>query len=167
MEQPVAEPRPSAPVAAAPQPAPATRSIVLARVGMAALGLGGLAYGAWLVWGLGSAQWLSVAKWLAGGVIAHDLVLAPIVVVLGVLASRLLPTYARAPVAVAVVVWGGITLFAIPFLGRFGAEPSNPTLLDRPYRLSWLIGTALVAAAVVVASLLQRRVAVGSNTRSP
>ncbi|MBA2456227.1 MAG: hypothetical protein H0V48_06800 [Nocardioidaceae bacterium] len=134
-----------------------TRGVLLGRAGFGALGVGALAYGAWLVWGLGSTQWLAVGKWLAGGVIAHDLLFAPVVVLVGVIAARRLPSYARAPVAIAVVVWGSITLFAIPFLGRFGANATNPTLLDRPYRLSWLIGLVVVAAAVVVASLLRRR----------
>ena len=145
-----------------------TRGVLLARFGFGAAGVGALAYGAWLVWGLGSDQWLSLLKWLAGGVVAHDLVLAPIVVVCGVAATRWLPVYARAPVAVAVVMWGSITVFAIPFLGRFGAESSNPTLLDRPYGLSWLIGTAVVVVGVVAASWLsRRRVHSVSNKRSP
>ena len=134
-----------------------TSGVRLGRVFFAALGVGALLYGAWLTWEIGSAQWLSLGKWLAGGVVAHDLVLAPIVVVAGVIGSRLLPSFARAPVAVAVVVWGTLTLLAIPFLGRFGATASNPTLLDRPYRLSWFIGTAVVAAAVVLASFFRRR----------
>jgi len=145
-----------------------TRAVLVGRGIFAALGLAALTYGAWLVWGLGSDQWLSVGKWLVGGVVAHDLVLAPIVIALGVLGSGRLPPRARAPVAVAVVLWGGLTLYAIPFLGRFGAEATNPTLLDRPYRLSWLIGMAAIAVAVVAASWLRRRrVAARSNTRSP
>ena len=131
--------------------------VLLGRLGFGALGVGALVYGAWLVWELGSGQWLSLVTWLAAGVIAHDLLLAPFVVVLGVIASRVLPAYARAPVAVGVILWGGLTLFAIPFLGRFGAEASNPTLLDRPYLVSWTAGTAVVAGAVVAASLLRRR----------
>jgi len=134
-----------------------TRGVQLGRVMFSVLGVGALAYGAWLTWEIGSSQWLALGKWLAGGVIAHDLMFAPIVVVLGVIGSRLLPSFARAPVAVVVVVWGTLTVVAIPFLGRFGATASNPTLLDRPYRLSWFIGTAVVAAAVVVASFLRRR----------
>ncbi len=134
-----------------------TRGVLLGRIFFAVLGIGALIYGAWLAWELGSAQWLALAKWLAGGVLAHDLLLAPLLVVCGYVAAELLPDSARAPVAVAVVIWGGITLYAIPFLGRFGATASNPTLLDRPYLLSWLIGTALVVVAVFVASRLGRR----------
>jgi hypothetical protein len=94
---------------------------------------------------------------LAGGVLGHDALLAPVVVLLGVLATSLVPPAVRAPLAVALIVWGSITLVAVPVLGRFGALSDNPTLLDRPYQLSWLIGTGLVATAVAVASLLRSR----------
>ncbi|MBA2558319.1 MAG: hypothetical protein H0V07_00215 [Propionibacteriales bacterium] len=130
-----------------------------ARFGLAALGAGALVYGGWLTWGLGAGSWLALAKWLAGGVIAHDLLLAPIVVVLGVVTVRLVPAYARAPVAVAAIIWGTLTVVAIPVLGGFGADPTLPSLLDRPYLSSWLILTALMVVGVAAASLVRRRAA--------
>ncbi len=129
---------------------------MLPRVGFAGLGIGALGYGAWLMWQLGAGQWLALAKWLAGGVFAHDLLLAPLVIVLGLLATRL-PSFARAPVVVAVVVWGSITILAIPMLGRFGADPTLPSLLDRPYLAAWSVGTAVVLLAVAGAALVRRR----------
>ncbi len=134
-----------------------SRGVVLGRLGFATLGVATLAYGAWLVWQMGSEQWLPLGKWLVGGVIAHDLLFAPIVVGLGILAARALPPYARLPVAVAVVVWGSITLLAVPVLSQYGATPSLPSLLNRPYRPAWWIGTGVVVAAVVVGSLARRR----------
>ena len=129
----------------------------LVRVGCSLLGLAALAYGGWLVWRLGSAQWLSLATWLAGGVLAHDLVLAPVILLLGVAASRWMPSYARLPVAVAVVCWGSLTLIALPMIGGYGATPSLPSLLDRPYRMTWVVGTGVVLAAVVAVSWLRWR----------
>ena len=35
--------------------------------------------------------------------------------------------------SVGFVVLGSVTLLAMPVLGRFGARPDNPTLLDRDY----------------------------------
>lgn len=128
-----------------------------ARFALAAAGAGALIYSAWLAWQLGAASWLALAEWLAGGVIAHDLLLAPIVAVLGVLTVRVLPAYARAPVAVAAVIWGSLTLVAIPVLGGFGADPTLPSLLDRPYRSAWLVLTALMIVGVATASLVRRR----------
>jgi protein-S-isoprenylcysteine O-methyltransferase Ste14 len=100
---------------------------------------------------------LSLGLWLAGGVLGHDALLSPIVVVLGVMATRLAPSAARAPLAVALIVWGSITLVAVPVLGRFGALSDNPTLLDRPYQTSWLVLTGLVVAAVAATSLVRAR----------
>jgi hypothetical protein len=63
---------------------------------------------------------------LAGGVLGHDALLAPVVVVLGVLATRFVSPGVRAPLAVAAIVWDSITLVAVPVLGRFGALSDNP-----------------------------------------
>lgn len=125
------------------------------RLTVGATGLGLLGWGAWLVFGLGTDSWISLGLWLAGGVLGHDALLAPVVVALGVLATRLAPPASRAPLAVALIVWGCITLVAVPVLGRFGALSDNPTLLDRPYLTSWLLVTGFVAVAVVVASLVR------------
>ncbi len=95
--------------------------------------------------------------WLIGGVIAHDGLLAPVVVVLGVMTVRVLPRWARAPVVGGFVVLGSATIMAIPVLGRFGARADNPTLLDRNYTTGWLVLAALVAAGVVAASWWNRR----------
>lgn len=45
------------------------------------------------------------------------------------------------------MVAGGV----LPTLGRFGARPDDPYLLNRPYLTSWL---GFVAATVLVTALL-------------
>ena len=52
----------------------------------------------------------------------------------------------------ALVVLGTVTLLAVPVLGRFGARPDNPTLLDRDYTAGWLVLAGLTLVAVVVAA---------------
>jgi hypothetical protein len=44
-------------------------------------------------------QWWSLVIWLAGGVVLHDLVLAPVLIAVGI-ASRKLPRSLRRPAAV-------------------------------------------------------------------
>ncbi len=134
------------------------------RVGLGAVGVAVMAYGVWSLRSVDWADWPSLLLWLGGGVIAHDVLLAPVVVAIGVLAARRLPDTWRAPMVIGLVVWGTVTLMAVPVLGRFGALADNPTLLDRPYRTSWVIGTLLVLVAVAVAgsvagSVRRRRVA--------
>lgn len=113
-------------------------------------------YGLWKLWLVGISNLVDAAKWLIGGVIIHDGLIAPVVVVAGIAAVRVLPRWAQAPFVIAAVVFGTTTLFAIPVLGRFGARPDNPSLLNRPYLTSWLILGAVTVAAAVAASMLRR-----------
>lgn len=113
-------------------------------------------YGAWLLLTrTDTDQLVSAGVWLAGGVLLHDAVLAPAVVVLGVVAARLLPGAVRAPLAVVAVVVGSVTLLALPVL--LGREPDNPTLLDRDYTTGWLVLASLVVAVVACGRLVQER----------
>lgn len=128
----------------------------------ARLALGGVGiliglYGVFRLLELGWDNLVATVVWLAGGVVLHDGVLAPLVVVvcaLAVLALRSRPW--RAAAAGGLVVLGTVTLTAVPVLGRFGAKADNPTLLDRPYVVGWL----LVAVLVVLVTLLAGRSAV-------
>ena len=131
----------------------------MARVVLGLLGLAGTAYGVLLLLDLGWDQVRDAGTWLVGGVVAHDAVLAPVVLVVGLLVLRLVPRVARAPVAVGLVVLGTVTLVAVPVLGRFGASPGNPTLLDRDYVAGWwaLVGLTVVVVAGAVVVRARRR----------
>jgi len=128
----------------------------MTRVLLGVAGLAGVLYGLFLLLGQGATQVLDAGVWLVGGVVAHDAVLAPVVLVLGVVAVRLLPGVARAPVVVGLVVLGTVTLVAVPVLGRFGASPGNPTLLDRDYVAGWCVLAGLTAVAVAGAILYRK-----------
>lgn len=122
------------------------------RAGRLALGVAGVAaalYGVLRLLRLPSEQVLAVLAWVAGGIVAHDGVLAPVVVGLG-LAATVLSRWLRPSLVVLLVVLGPLTLVAVPVLGRFGARPDNPTLLDRPYVAGYavLVGLGLVLAAL-------------------
>jgi hypothetical protein len=115
------------------------------------------AYGGWLLWNLRRETLPDVALWWAGGVVLHDFVLVPIVLGAGVLLARFLPDALRAPAAVGAVVLGTVTVMAVPVLGRFGARPDIPSLLDRNYLAGWLLIAGLVVAGVVLGALWRRR----------
>jgi hypothetical protein len=131
---------------------------VTARLVTGAVGTLLVAYGAWL---LLSRQDLSqvrdVAVWLGAGVVLHDLVLAPAVLLVAAVAARVLPGAARGPAVAVLVVLGSVTLLAVPVLGRFGAREDNPTLLDRPYAAGWLALAALVLTAAVAETVRRVR----------
>ena len=103
------------------------------------------------------AQLLELAAWLAAGVLLHDALVAAVVLVAAFLGGRLLPVAWHAPAALALLVWGSVSLMALPVLGRFGARADNPTLLDRPYLLAWGAATALTVLVVGVAGQVRSR----------
>ncbi|MBD3784776.1 MAG: hypothetical protein IE926_17805 [Micrococcales bacterium] len=127
------------------------------RVGVGAVGLAALGWGLTLLAGLGRPL-LDVVVWLAGGIVAHDAVLAPVVVGLGVLTATTAPAWLRPSLVRLLLVLGPLTLVAVPVLGRFGARPDNPTLLDRPYTAGWLVLALLAVVATVVDALRRRTV---------
>ena len=100
---------------------------------------------------------VGVGAWLVGGVVAHDAVIAPLVIVVGALGVLRLPSAFRAPVVAGLVVLTTVTLMAVPVIGRFGAKADDHGLLDRPYVALWLVFAALVVVAVVIASWVRRR----------
>ena len=102
-------------------------------------------------------QWLEVGLWLGAGVLAHDLVLSAAVVGACFAGSRVLPPPWRAPAAIALVVWGALSVVAVPVLTRAGARADNATLLDRPYVATWWAISAIVVLLVAVAGFVRSR----------
>ncbi|WP_051706902.1 hypothetical protein [Nocardioides aequoreus] len=127
------------------------------RLLLGAAGVAATAYGALLLWRLDLADLLDALLWLAAGVLVHDALVAPLTV-LGVLAlRRVVPVTWWTAVTVGTVVLLTVTVTAAPVLGRFGARPDNPTLLDRDYLGGWLLLAALVLAGVLVGVVVGRR----------
>jgi hypothetical protein len=122
-----------------------------------ALGAATTAYGLALLLGLGADQVVGIAVWLAGGLVVHDAIIAPAVVLLGVVAATRAPGWLRTPLLWVLVVLGPLTLVAVPVLGRFGAKADNPTLLDRNYLLGYALVVVLVVGAAGVMAVRRRR----------
>jgi hypothetical protein len=93
-----------------------------------------------------------VAAWLAGAVVVHDLLLAPLVLAVG-LALRSLPF--RGPARGGLLVAGCLTLVALPPLLRPGT-PRNPTVLPLDYGRHLTLLLAVVAAGAVAVALVSR-----------
>lgn len=105
----------------------------------------------------GAGTVIEAAKWLVIGNVFHDAVVAPIAIVLGALAVRVLPVWARLPVLMGFVVLATATIVAIPVLSGMGEEPTNPSLLPRDYVAGWLVLALLTALGVAVGGWWQRR----------
>lgn len=95
----------------------------------------------------------SIALWFAAGILLHDAVFAPACAALGLTARRLLPASTWAPLACGALCTVTLALIAAPVLGRAGAIPDNPTILDRAYPA----GLALALAGIWLAVLLALR----------
>lgn len=108
------------------------------------------------------------AKWFVGSVVAHDAVLAPIVLAIGVIAGRAVPRVVRRPVQFVLIVGGVVALYAFPLVRGWGRRPDNPTLQPGSYVPALLTVLAIVAAvatawAVIAAARARTR---PSRTRS-
>lgn len=113
-----------------------------------AAGLVMIGVGVWSMRGFDADQLVSMLVWLAGGVVGHDLVLAPLTLLVLFLGTRLLPSRARPAAVVGLIVWGAVTIATANVLLGVGGRPGNPTLLNRPYLGWWLVLTAVWWTAV-------------------
>jgi hypothetical protein len=127
------------------------------------LGVLAVARGAWLVlFGLPPRVWLPIGLWLALGIVANDLVLAPLSLLLG----RLLKQRFGRPVVLRVAgnalrgAWlglGTVLLVAGPLLVGAGHR-ANPTVIPGRPGVNLLLSLALVAAgasAVILVNLVR------------
>jgi hypothetical protein len=122
------------------------------RIPLAVGGIAAMAWGLWLVRDDGPERWQSQVTWFIGGVVAHDAIIAPLVVFAGAAVSRVLRPRYRSTVAVGFLVWATVTVAAANVLLPIGGRPDNPSLMNRPYVLAWLAFTGLVLAWVALAS---------------
>jgi hypothetical protein len=116
--------------------------------------------GVWHLAGTSLPDLVDIVVFLAAGVLGHDAVIGPLVVLVALVVVRL-PAWVRPPAVVGLVVLMSVTLMALPVLGRSGARSDVPSLLDRSYGVLWLGFAGVVIAVVVVAALVRRRAARG------
>jgi hypothetical protein len=104
--------------------------------------------------GVALTSWL---KTLAGGLIVHDLVFAPLVVAGSVLLVRVVPSRARAPVQVAAIVSVALIAIAIPVVHGAGRLANNASLLPSEHYGMRLLAALAVVWAIAVAAVLRDR----------
>jgi len=120
------------------------------RTATAIAGLTLAAYGVWRLLELGLDNLVATVTWLVGGVVLHDALLAPVTIAVALVAWRLVPRHRLSQLAVALIVLAPVTILSIPVLGRFGARPTEPSLLDRHYWLGWVALVVVVCVAILV-----------------
>ena len=100
-----------------------------------------------------------LARFVVGGAILHDLLVAPLVILLGVLVARAVPGRSRAVVQAALVVSGLIALFSYPLVRAYGLAANNPTSLPHNYARNLLVVLGVVWAVAAAAVVLRLRAA--------
>ena len=131
------------------------------RMGVGASGVAMIGFGAWTLWvekahiGLPA----SIGRWLLGGVIGHDAILAPVVFLGCALAGRYTSARVRRALALFLLAGGSLVIVGLPDILRSGDNP-NPTVtpLDYPRNLTIaLSAVALIAVLSVVPGGLRDR----------
>lgn len=136
-----------------------TPLVTAVRAGLIVLGLAGMAFAVYgILFGAGTSpggQFL----FLALLVVAHDLVLLPLLIGLGALILRFVPAGGRAAVQGGLYASAVVIVLALPFLFGFGRMPDNPTVLPLNYWRGLLImlGVIWAVAAVFLARGLRGR----------
>ena len=129
---------------------------IVVRVLLLLAGFGAGLYGAYLLWDNPLQVIVNIAIWAGAGVAIHDFVFAPICALFGLAGRKLIRGRWWKPVSVAGMFTVVLVLLAIPVYDRPGANPTNPTVVDRDYHQGLWIALAIVWACVPVYYLVTR-----------
>jgi hypothetical protein len=88
---------------------------------------------------------------LAAVLVAHDGLVLPAAIVLGLALTRRLPRPVRGPVTAGLYASLVVTLVALPFVLGYGRSTDNPSALPRNYPAGWLWLLLAIWAAVAMA----------------
>jgi hypothetical protein len=131
------------------------RGVTAVRVLLLAAGLAVGGYGALLLSENPPVIIMRILVWALVAVVVHDLVFAPLCVVLGYAGRRLIPSRWWAPVAIAALCSVVLVALSIPVYDKPGLHLDNVTVLDRDYHLGlwislggvWALALTYIAAA--------------------
>ena len=99
----------------------------------------------------------SLARFVVGGALIHDLVVAPLVLLVALGITRAVPRWARSIVQAAVGVTAVLALFSYPLVGAYGRATRNPTSLPHNYTRNLTVVLGIVWAVAAVAVLVRLR----------
>ena len=94
-------------------------------------------------------------RFVIGAALVHDLLLAPVVVLVGRGIATVVPSRARGPVQAALMVSAVVAVFSVPFVRGYGRGATNPSLLPRNYGHG--LAVVLVAVWATAAFAVARR----------
>ena len=98
-----------------------------------------------------------LAVWLGGGVIAHDAILAPLSLVVGAIASRIVPHHIRHVVAYGLVTAAVVLVVGVPVLVAAHRSRANATIMNQNYTAGLAVAELVILAATAVAAFITLR----------
>lgn len=126
------------------------------RTGLGVIGLFGIGYGGYRLLGNQVASHPpQLAKWLIGAIILHDFVLTPVVLSLGLLITRFVPSRARRYLQGALVTGALGAAITIPLIYRRGTATASKALLRQNYAAHLVLILGLIAAVTAAAYALR------------
>jgi hypothetical protein len=96
-----------------------------------------------------------LARFWIGGALAHDLLLAPLTLALGVALNRAVPGRWLAPVQRTLIICAPLALFAYPEIRGYAHILRNPTSLPHNYAANVFLVLAMVLAVTVPMALIR------------
>lgn len=93
----------------------------------------------------------------------HDLIIAPVVVLIGWILGKVVPPAARGPVRAAAALTAIVLVFSYPLFRRWGVRPTNSSTLPLPYARNIVIVLAFVWACAAVVTIWRLRRADASD----
>ena len=100
-----------------------------------------------------------LVRYVLGFALLHDLVVAPLVVLVGWLLTRFVPSVARGPVRGALALSALVAVFSWPLLRRYGEHATNNSALPLDYGRTvpivlaaiWAVALTIIAVRIVIA----------------
>lgn len=140
---------------AQPRPSGVEGSRVAPIVGVV-LGVPMMAFGVWgMVHDGARTHPFELGRWIVGSAVVHDLVGLPLLLGISLVATRPLPSWARAPVRAGLGVSAVLALVAWPEIAGYGEDTTIASLLPRN-ELAGLLAYLAIVWAVVAAALVVR-----------
>lgn len=117
-----------------------------------------MAFGLWGLWAnAGRTHPADFARWFVGAALAHDLVVAPVVLGVGAMLTRVVHGRVRAAVQAALAITAVLVVTTFPFWRGYGRAGGNPTVLPLDYARGLVIVCGAVWAGAALWALGGRR----------
>jgi hypothetical protein len=125
--------------------------VKLARIGLAALGIILVLYGAGrILFSVPPPLLVVLGAWLVGALVVQHGVVSPLVVAVSAALRRLVPDRGRRFLQVGLIMAGMVTVVAIPLILRQGTQPPAKALLLQDYAVNLAVLLGLIAALTLV-----------------